>query len=451
MRATGAARRFLLTNASLLIAGLAAVPCASAQSSAPATTTLPRWARVSFFAQGSTTTPVEGESSSFSEFVTTIATESTRREDGGFEYGFDGRFGAYPSAEDRDPRVSIYDAYIAQRFAGGRLLVKGGQMWLNDLGGLGSVGGGLVEYRKSPGSKGLRWRFGAFGGVEPKILQAGYASGIKKFGGYAAFEGNGAQKHVVGYVNVRNGNLTERSVLTFTNYVPVKQSFFLYQAAEFDLSGPGGQGNGGLTYFFANARVAPSRVFDVQLTYHRGRSIDARTITDDLLHGRPVAPKSLEGYLYQSANARVTVEVFKGFRVFAGYGQDKNDSSDAAVDRITFGVFSSNLFGTGLDLNVSDYRYNRPEGSSYDSWYVSVGRSVGSKLYLSGDYSTSLSILRYTQSNGITIENRPQTQRFGGSALVHLTRSMSLVLNVDHTRDDAYTEFRFMAGLTYRF
>ena len=42
----------------------------------------------------------------------------------------------------------------------GRLLVKAGQMWLNDLGGLGSVGGGMVEYGRPPirpaGSDGAR-------------------------------------------------------------------------------------------------------------------------------------------------------------------------------------------------------------------------------------------------------------------------------------------------------
>ena len=97
---------------------------------------------------------------------------------------------------------------------------------------------------------------------------------------------------------------------------------FIYQAAEVDLSGPGGEGSGGLTYFFVNARVAPAKRADIQFTYHRGRSIDARSITDDLLNGRPVPAKTLDGFLFESIGARLTVEVAKGVRVFAGYGQD---------------------------------------------------------------------------------------------------------------------------------
>jgi hypothetical protein len=84
-------------------------------------------------------------------------------------------------------------------------------------------------------------------------MELDYVSGVKKFGGYFALEGSGTQRSVVGYVNVRNHDLTERSVLSFTNYIPVKQSVFVYQAAEVDLSGPGGEGEGGLTYFFVNA------------------------------------------------------------------------------------------------------------------------------------------------------------------------------------------------------
>ena len=416
----------------------------------PAAPTIPRWARVSFFAQGSSTSPLDGPSRSFSELTTNISAQSAHRPDGGFEYGVDLRVGAYPSSQGRSQRLSVYDAFVARRSSGGRLFMKAGQMWLNDLGGLGSLAGGLVEFHQA-GTQGLRWRAGAFGGLEPKILEPGYVSGVKKFGAYVALDGNGARKHVIGYVNVRNQNLTERSVLTFTNYVPYKQSVFLYQAAEIDLAGPGGQGNGGLTYFFVNARVSPSRRADVQFTYHRGRSLDARMITDDILNGRPVSAKMLDGYLYASVNGRVTVEVIKNVRVFAGYGQDTNGSGDQATGRLSFGLYSSNLFGSGIDLNVTDYRYHRGNESSYDSWYVSLGRSVGSKVYLTGDFTSSLSVVRYTQSSGIMIETKPSTQRFSGSAMINLKRSMSLFLTAEHTTDDTYNENRMFMGITIRF
>jgi len=424
-----------------------------AASPAPARAPLeiPRWARVSFFAQASSTTGADGSSSSFSEIVTNVAGQSAQHAGSGFEYGFDARFGAYPSTRDRNPRTSVYDAFVAQRLMDGRVLVKAGQMWLNDLGGLGSVGGALVEVRQSADTTRLRWRAGGFGGVEPEIMDVGYVSGIRKLGGYFALDENGAQRSVIGYVNVRNQNLTERSVLSFTNYIPVQQSVFVYQAAEVDLSGPGGQGAGGLTYFFVNARVAPAKRADVQLTYHRGRSIDARSITDDLLNGRPVPARTLDGFLFESIGARLTVEVAKGVRVFGGYGQDKNDRDADPMNRLSFGVYSSSVLGTGIDVNITDYRYTRGSASSYDSWYVSAGRSFGSRCYLSGEYTTSLSVLRYARADGFMVENRPKTDRLGASANIYLSRMLSLLVVADYTRDEGYKETRILSGLSTRF
>ena len=456
--------RFITLSVALVaFAAIAALP-AAAQSQAqevqatpaavaavPAPASIPRWARVSFFANVASMTAADGSSSSFSEIVTNVAAHSVQHTGNGFEYGVDARFGAYPSTDDRDPRTSVYDAFVAQRLMDGRVLVKAGQMWLNDLGGLGSVGGALVEVRQSADSTRLRWRAGGFGGVEPEIMDVGYVSGVKKFGGYFALEGNGAQRSVVGYINVRNKDLTERSVLSFTNYIPVQRSVFIYQAAEVDLSGPGGEGSGGLTYFFVNARVAPTKRADIQATYHRGRSIDARSITDDLLNGRPVPSRTLDGFLYESVGARLTVEVARGVRVFAGYGQDKNDRDADAMNRLSFGLYTSNLFGSGIDVNVTDYRYTRGSASSYDSWYVSAGRSFGPRLYLSGEYTTSLSVLRYAREDGFLVENRPHTDRFGGSANIYLSRTLSLLVVADYTRDEGYKETRLLSGLSVRF
>ena len=461
-------RLTMLSVALVAFAAVAALP-AVAQSQAPVAQTapaaaaaataspeaapasIPRWARVSFFANVASTTAADGSSSSFSEIVTNVAAHSVQHAGNGFEYGLDARFGAYPSTDGRDPRTSVYDAFVAQRLMDGRVLVKAGQMWLNDLGGLGSVGGALVEVRQSADSTRLRWRAGGFGGVEPEIMDVGYVSGVKKFGGYFALEGNGAQRSVVGYINVRNGDLTERSVLSFTNYIPVQRSVFVYQAAEVDLSGPGGEGSGGLTYFFVNARVAPATRADIQATYHRGRSIDARSITDDLRNGRPVPSRTLDGFLYESIGARFTVEVARGVRVFAGYGQDKNDRDADPMDRLSFGLYTSNLFGSGIDVNVTDYRYTRGSASSYDSWYVSAGRSFGPRLYISGESTTSLSVLRYTREDGFLVENRPHTDRFGASANIYLSRTLSLLVVADYTRDEGYKETRFLSGLSVRF
>ena len=109
------------------------------------------------------------------------------------EYGFDGRGATYGAGgADRQNRFSLWDAWVGGRFADGALGVRVGQQWITDLGGLGSVGGALVEVPREAGRRGkLRPRFGLFGGLEPKGFEAGYVSGVKKGGAYAALDGDG--------------------------------------------------------------------------------------------------------------------------------------------------------------------------------------------------------------------------------------------------------------------
>jgi hypothetical protein len=199
-----------------------------------------------------------------------------------------------------------------------------------------------------------------------------------------------------------------------------------------------------------NARVNASESVEVQGLYHRGRSIDTRTIADDVLNGRPLRPGALDGLLYQSIGGRVTVRVYQDIRVNAGYTRDKNNHDSASTGRLTLGMFASDLAGTGFDVSVSDARIDRPSGR-YSSLYASVGHEIGRVVYLSGDYSTSVSIVRFTRSDGITIETRPATTQLGLSAVVTLGRHISALLNAGRTRDDSSSDFRMLTGLTYRF
>ena len=82
---------------------------------------------------------------------------------------------------------------------------------------------------------------------------------------------------------------------------------------------------------------------------------------------------------------------------------------------------------------------------------MSVGRNLSPRVYLSGEYTSSLSVLRYVQSSGIVIENRPSTKRLGGTAIVHVGRKASLLFVFDHTQDTNYRENRLLAGLNFRF
>jgi hypothetical protein len=190
-------------------------------------------------------------------------------------------------------------------------------------------------------------------------------------------------------------------------------------------------------------------MLELQAIYHRGRSIDVRAITLDQLAGRPVSARSLEGLLYESIGGRATFTVARDVRVFAGYTKDRNNREDASTARVTFGGFATNLLKTGLDLNVSDARMQGPSGS-YDSWDVSLGRTV-SRMYLSGDYSTSLSTFRLLGQDGFAIDTRPRTNRFSVSDLIRLNRRMSLLASGDRTRDGNLTELRWLLSLIYRF
>lgn len=403
------------------------------------------WGRISVFGQVLRSTAADGATSDYNELNASVSVHTPPRDTDGVEFSIDARGSQYPSVANRDPRLSVYDAWVGGRLAGGHVAVRLGQMYLNDLGALGGVGGAALEARAG------KFRFGLFGGLEPKGFDAGYVADVRKGGAYVAFDGARGWRDVLGYVTVRNQGLAERNVLTTTNFIPIGREFFLYQAAEYDLTGPGGVGDGGLAYFFATARWAPVRAFEIQALYQHGRSIDARSITQDQLAGRPIDAKSLDGFLFDSMGGRVTVEVARAVRVWGGYYQDKNNRDDIAQDRWQFGLSAMNVFKSGFDVFVSDNRTIRPGSSTYDAWYFSLGRSLGPRLYVTLDYSTSLSVLQLTDSGGLTVVNRPSSRRYSLSGIWNVSRAFSLLLTAEQLVDDTTTQDRGLLGLTFRF
>lgn len=427
-------------------AALGAAPQARAQSGG--------WGRVSLFLSGGQSRPADGTASlSSNEAVASLTLRSPERETSGFEYAFDGRGSTWGAGgEDRQDRFSLWDGWVGGRLAGGAIGLRVGQQWVTELGGLGSVGGALVEVRGRGGrKKKLKPRFGVFGGVEPKTWEAGWQSDVKKGGAYVALDGDGGRRHVLGFVTVRNGGLTERSVLSTTNFFNLGKTLFFYVAGEYDVVAPGGKGEKGLSYAFVNARWTVSSRLEVQGLYHRGRSYDARTLTEDQLAGRPIDPRLAAGFLFESAGGRVTVEVARGFRVFAGYAEDRGNREDGKTGRITAGVHASNVFRSGIDLTLSDNRVDRPDGGSFDSWYASVGRSFGRGVYVSLDYATALSVLVFAGTDGIRVETRPRTDRFSLNGNVNLGRGLSLLVMAERSRGDLSTDLRGTVGLAMRF
>lgn len=384
------------------------------------------------------------------EFATAFNIATPEVDAGGLEYGVNLRQSTRTGTNVQ--HLSLYDGFAGARLGHqGQVRLRAGHMWLPDLGTVGALAGGLVEYlqpRSTPDA--ARVRAGAFLGREPLVYEMGYAPEVRKTGGYVALEKGFTRRHVIGYTRVQQGALTERSVLSLTNFVPAGRALFVYQAAEFDVSGPAsGAGTPGLSYFLTNARVTAAPRVELLGTYNRGRSIDARTLTDDLRNGRPVTSQSLDGLRYQSAGGRVTVEVASNVRVYAGYARDRNNRDDAATGRVTMGSHAGNLAGSGLDVSGSVARIDRPSGA-YQSWYVSIGRAVGRTVYVSGDYATSLSVVRFVRSDGLLIETHPQMRRFTGNASMALGRRLSLMFTGDYERDDSSTQLRILSGLGVR-
>jgi hypothetical protein len=430
----------------LAIGALGVAGPASAQSSRPV-------GRVSFFTNSSTLTPSDGTSAtSLRQVITTASVEQTGTEGTGLEFAINLRSSGFIAApQGRPARLSIYDAYAGVRAGGGRVRARSGSMWLTDLGGLGSVAGLMVEVGQTPSKSPVGWfHAGGFYGVEPSPFDVGFAPGVRKFGGYGVLEGPHGRRTSVGYVRLQNSGLVERAVVTFSNFVPVATRVFLYQTGEYDLVGPAGQGRGGLAYFFLNGRVGVTKHVDLAGDYHRGRSIDTRAIADDVLSGRPILAGAIAGLLYESAGGRLTVEVLPRVRVNGGYTRDRNNRDSTATGRITAGASASDIGHTGLDLTLSVARTDQPTGR-HGSDYVSVGRQFGRAVYFSGNYSTSLSVVTFTRSDGIAVQSRPFTRQIGGNAIVNIGRRVSLLLTAERTLDDTSREFRALTGITYRF
>lgn len=431
----------------IAVALWAAGPAAAQSAARP-------FGRVSFYTNGSRTT-VEGlPTTGYGEFITSVAYQLPDRDTDGLDYGVDLRH-SMTSGFTRPSRSSIYEGFVGARLMGGKVRARAGHLWLTDLGALGSVAGALVEVRRQAANPttlaGLgRLRFGIFGGLEPNVAELGYAADVRKIGGYVALDAAHARRHVVGFVAIRDGALNERSVITTTNFIPAGRRFFLYQAAEYDVRTAAGQGRAGLTYFMANARVSPTDRVEVQGTYNRGRSVDTRGLVQDILNERPISQSTIDGLLYESVGGRVTVEVVRRVRVYAGVARDKTNREDTATARMTFGGYAGDVMRSGFDLSGSDALIDGPT-RRYHSRFISGGRQIGRSLYLSVDYSTSLSVLRFSRSDGVVIEMRPETTRWSGNATVYLNRAVSLLAVVEATSDDTSRDVRFMSGVTYRF
>ena len=448
--ATDPCRRLVLNHGvhrivAWIVAVAATLPCVT-QSSAQ---TIPFRARFSLFSSWSQRSWGAGTDSDFTEIIANLSLHGGKAPGSNFEYALDTRVASYPS-NNRDERVSIYEAYVGVHSHDLTWNIRLGQMWLHELGGLGSVGGLFAEYRQPRPSSWGRWRVGLFAGYELATYELEYLKDVEKGGAYIALDGDYGRQHVLGYVRVRNQSLTERSVVVFSNFIPLGRSFRLYQALEYDTEGPAGLGDPELTYFMTNLNYRISSVVGVQGTYHRGQSFNARAITEDVIEGRPVAPEALQGLLFESARVRLMVRPGRNISLWAGYGNDRNNRDDPTSDKFNLGLSARRIFGSHADINLSMTRTERGE-DSYDSTWASLGYSFGSSVYMSVEYRDTLSVYHLNRSDGEIIEVRPNSKMYSVNTNINLSRTFSLLLELELLNHSDFEERRFLSGLIVRF
>jgi hypothetical protein len=410
---------------------------------------IPTAGRFSLFYDWAERETEDGVTTDFGQLIGTLTLHPIRDSGSLFEYALDIRYATYPGTEGRDDRVSIYDAWLGLRTSNDRFSLRVGQMWLHELGGLASIAGAHAELRLTPSTMG-RFRLGLFGGLEPKILDAGYVEDITKGGVYVALDGDHGRRHILGWVLIHNDQLTERSVVVLNNFIPVARKFFVYQAMQYEIAGADGLLDSRLSYFFVNLRYRVTPTLDLQGTYHYGRSINARSITEDILLGRPIEPGSLDGLLFESGLIRVMFRPWKIVRLWAGYGKNRNNRGDAWYDRTQAGMSLVDPFGWGTSLTASLSKIDRESGN-YDSKYISLSQSIGRSVWLSLDYITSLSVYRYRQSDGGYLLVTPESERWALSATINFNRTVSLLLSAEVMDHDDFDELRALTGLTVRF
>jgi hypothetical protein len=82
---------------------------------------------------------------------------------------------------------------------------------------------------------------------------------------------------------------------------------------------------------------------------------------------------------------------------------------------------------------------------------VSLGKTLGRRVYLSLDYNTSLSVFHYSDGDGGFIELRPESERWSLSMNANISRLFSLLLVAEFMDHDDFEEVRALTGLTFRF
>ena len=161
-------------------------------------------------------------------------------------------------------------------------------------------------------------------------------------------------------------------------------------------------------------------------------------------------PEALHGLLFESARVRLRVRPSRNVSVWAGYGNDRNNRDDPTSTRLDAGLSFRRILGSRADLTVSSARTDRGE-NSYDSLWASLGYAFGSRVYVSLEYRDTLSVFHLNRGDGETIEVRPNSEMFSMNANINISRTFSLLLEIEMLNHSDFEERRMLTGLVVRF
>jgi len=158
-------------------------------------------------------------------------------------------------------------------------------------------------------------------------------------------------------------------------------------------------------------RFVPVRRVELQGSYHHGLSSTPARLTDNQPERAPDRPAPARWFLFESLVGRVSVDVFSTLRVYAGYGREKGTTRTRRRTGSRSGLRVDVLAPDSICGR--DNRISHLTGAAGITTPVRLPRSsIGRSVYLTVEYDTSVSIVRFTDSGGVIVESQPKTRRY---------------------------------------
>jgi len=389
----------------------------------------------------------------FFEDRTVVATrfQFTWLDDASGDWRFHTRFRLKEELETESDgvRLQIWDFRLDyglnSRFLGG----SAGLCHLSEAPGTGTVLG--IHLKLNP----AKWMSaGVFGGMNP-VAEEGITDvdGVKG-GAYLTIGETWARHASIAVIAI--GDRDDPALEDTQTYTTAeityrwKQIFSTYHSAEMDWADP--QSDLRLTYYYGRIKLQPLKPLRFSLDYHHFHQIphlqfnDQFTGDEDLMF-KEYYGRSGSGYRTWSVTPGLDVMMGKNWRLYARYRHRETDyfGGDSS-DRYSAGVACHDLWNTGFYTDVAVILHRREHGKDTESGRFEIGRDFRD-LNISMSYTGD----RYWYGeNTDEYEPREDTHRAGITTHYRVTRSLSLLLDIERVFGDEEDTFVLM-NLQYRF